>query len=88
MPLTTDLIIKENNMKLVKIRKNPFFERLLRLIPDSLYLRFLYKKNVGHWPDLSNPKTFTEKLQWLKIHNRKPEYSIMVDSNYSANMYR
>lgn len=90
MPLTTDLIIKENNMKLVKIRKNPFFERLLRLIPDSLYLRFLYKKNVGHWPDLSNPKTFTEKLQWLKIHNRKPEYSIMVDKylvkDYVANI--
>ena len=66
-------------MKLVDIRKIPIFERLLRLIPDNLYIRLLYKKNVGHWPNLGDPKTFTEKIQWLKLHNRKPEFSIMVD---------
>ena len=66
-------------MKLAEVRKIPFFERLFRLIPDSLYLRLLYRKNVGRWPNLSNPQTFTEKIQWLKIHDRNPEYSIMVD---------
>ena len=29
--------------------------------------------------DLENPKTFNEKLQWLKLYNRKPEYTMMVD---------
>lgn len=66
-------------MKLAEFRKIPIFERILRLIPDTLYLSVLYKKNVGHWPNLHVPKTFTEKIQWLKMHNRKPEYSIMVD---------
>lgn len=57
----------------------PAFERMLRLLPDSVYLRILYRKNVGVWPNLKNPQKFTEKIQWLKMHNRKPEYSIMVD---------
>lgn len=29
--------------------------------------------------DLHNPKTFSEKLQWLKLYDRRPEYTIMVD---------
>lgn len=62
-----------------KLRTTPIIERLLRLLPDSLYISLLYKKNVGVWPNLSNPKTFTEKIQWLKLHNRRPEFSIMVD---------
>lgn len=66
-------------MTLAAFRKNPVFERIMRIIPDTLYISLLYKKNVGCWPNLRAPKTFTEKLQWLKIHNRKPEYSIMVD---------
>lgn len=35
---------------------------------------------------LNNPKTFSEKLQWLKLYNRKPEYTGMVDK-YSAKEY-
>ena len=62
-----------------KLRTIPIIERLLRLLPDSLYISLLYKKNVGVWPNLYNPKTFTEKIQWLKLHNRKPEFSVMVD---------
>ena len=34
---------------------------------------------MGKYPDLKNPKTFNEKLQWLKLHDRKPEFSDMVD---------
>lgn len=34
---------------------------------------------MGHWIDWKDPKTFTEKIQWLKIHNRRPEYTRMVD---------
>ena len=29
--------------------------------------------------NLDNPQTFNEKLQWLKLYNRKPEYTMMVD---------
>jgi hypothetical protein len=34
---------------------------------------------MGQWIDWKNPKTFSEKLQWLKLYNRKPEYTTMVD---------
>lgn len=77
-------------MKLSKFKNIPIVERFIRLIPDTLYLRLLYKKHVGHWPSLNNPKSFTEKIQWLKLHNRKPEYSTMVDKHlvkeYVANI--
>jgi len=36
--------------------------------------------------DLKNPKTFTEKIQWLKLNNRKPEYTTMVDK-YAVKKY-
>ncbi|MCM1450213.1 MAG: hypothetical protein NC082_07710 [Clostridiales bacterium] len=45
---------------------------------------------MGHWIDWKNPKTFTEKIQWLKLYDRKPEYTRMVDKaavkEYVANI--
>ena len=53
--------------------------RLLKWIPDSLYLRILYYLKMKKKLDLENPKYFTEKLQWLKLYDRKPEYTLIVD---------
>lgn len=53
--------------------------RLSPLFSDRTYIRWMYRLNIGRWPDLDNPKTFNEKLQWLKLYNRKPEYTIMAD---------
>lgn len=60
--------------------------RLSPLFPDRTYIRWMYRLNIGRWPDLDNPKTFTEKLQWLKLYNRKPEYTTMVDK-YAVKQY-
>lgn len=49
------------------------------LFPDKWYLQCLYKLRTGKKLNLKNPQTFSEKLQWLKLHNRKPEYAKMVD---------
>lgn len=46
---------------------------------DKLYLKIWYYNRMGYWMDFNNPKTFNEKLQWLKLYNRKPEYTTMVD---------
>ena len=46
---------------------------------DELYLKLLYLFELHRWPDLKNPRTFNEKLQWLKLHDRRPEYTTMVD---------
>lgn len=53
--------------------------RFAPLISDKLHLRCLFKKYMKAKLNLSNPKTFSEKLQWLKLHERKPEYTIMAD---------
>ena len=50
-----------------------------RFPDDEKYLKLVYRLEMGHKLDLDNPKTFTEKLQWLKLYDRKPEYTRMVD---------
>ena len=57
-----------------------------RWLPDATYLKLLYRFKMGHRLDLKNPQTFTEKLQWLKLYNRKPEYTTMVDK-YAVKQY-
>ena len=53
--------------------------RFVNIIPSNLYLKLRYKEKLGRYPDLRNPKLFTEKLQWLKLHDRRPEYTQIVD---------
>ena len=60
--------------------------RLTPVIPDKLYLKWLFRLKMGYKLDLKNPKTFSEKLQWLKLYNRKPEYTAMVDK-YEVKKY-
>ncbi len=49
------------------------------LFPDKLYLSLRFRCHMGKWVDWKNPKTFNEKLQWLKVYNRRPLYTAMVD---------
>lgn len=58
----------------------------LDFLPDEQYLKLRYWAAFGRKLDLKNPIRFTEKLQWLKLHDRKPEYSRMVDK-YEAKQY-
>lgn len=59
-----------------------FFDRL----PDEEFLKRSYKARFGKELDLENPKSYNEKLQWLKLYDRKPEYTRMVDK-YEAKQY-
>ena len=61
-------------------------QNFFRWLPDKPYLQLLYRFKMGHRLDLKNPKTFTEKLQWLKLYNRRPEYTNMVDK-YAVKKY-
>lgn len=53
---------------------------------DESFLKMAYKRKFGKELDLKNPVTFNEKLQWLKLHDRKSEYTTMVDK-YEAKAY-
>ena len=61
-------------------------KRIKMLIPDRQYLKMMYRKLIGKELNLDNPETFNEKLQWLKLYNRKPEYTKMVDK-YEVKKY-
>ncbi len=69
-----DYLFRHQNLLLAAI-----WSYVGHLFSDETYLRVRFRLLMGKWPDLKNPKTFSEKLQWLKIHNRKPEYTTMVD---------
>lgn len=60
--------------------------RTAPLIPDKLFLQLMFYARMGRKLDLKNPKSFNEKLQWLKLYNRNPEYTKMVDK-YEAKEY-
>lgn len=56
------------------------------IVPDSIFIRLKYKNAFGCWPNLKDPKTFNEKLSWLKLHDHNPLYTVMVDK-YEAKRY-
>lgn len=75
--------MKEN--RLVKVIKNPF--RLLLpiirkfpfFISDKLFVKIAYFATIGKILNITNPTTYNEKIQWLKLNDRKPIYTMLVD---------
>ena len=48
-------------------------------MPDKEYLMRMFKARMGKELNLNNVKTYNEKLQWLKLYNRNPMHTMMVD---------
>ena len=76
--------------KISKAIKNPKFaikhfktkylnSRFGKKLDDKTYLEKRFKLEMGKSLDLENPKTYNEKLQWLKLYDRKPLYTTLVD---------
>ncbi len=59
---------------------------MLWFIPDEPYLKLMYRVRMGKKLNLDNPQTFNEKIQWLKLHDRRPIYTTMVDK-YEVKKY-
>lgn len=78
---------------LIKYIKNPwkifsFFNNhnLMTWVPDKLHLKLLYRATMKKKLNISDPELFTEKMQWLKLNDRKDIYTTMVDK-YMAKKY-
>lgn len=54
--------------------------------PDKAFQKWDYKIHTGRKLNLRHPVTFQDKLQWLKLYNRRPEYTQMVDK-YGARSF-
>ena len=51
----------------------------IRIMNDKDYISFQFKKALKRELDLENPQSLNEKLQWIKLYDRNPEYTKMVD---------
>lgn len=79
--------------KISKIYKNPYLlisilssRGYLSWLPDKVYLKLVYKLKMKKSLNLTNPCSFNEKLQWLKINDRNTLYTKLVDK-YSVREY-
>lgn len=61
-------------------------EEWMNWMPDRPYLKLLYRAYMGKRLDLKHPKTYNEKLQWLKLYDHDPRYPVIVDK-YAAKQY-
>lgn len=66
-------------MKKLGIFCRGVLNRMVYILPDKWFLFLRFRNEVGYWPHLNHPRTFNEKLQWLKLHDIHPEYTQMVD---------
>jgi hypothetical protein len=48
-------------------------------IPDSIYIRLVWWLSMDYPLNLKNPKTYNEKLQWLKLNNKNSFYPMLAD---------
>lgn len=62
-----------------RVLANIVLNQFCSWIPDDIYLKLKFRLLMRKKLNLKNPRTFSEKLQWLKIYNRRPEYTVMVD---------
>lgn len=68
-----------------RVLSDPFYAGQLaltqfaNLISDKKYLEWMYYLTFRKSLDLENPKSFNEKLQWMKLYDRNPLYTKLVD---------
>ena len=68
------------------IKMKIFKAKYFKVLPDKSYIKLKYYVNFHRRLNLKNPETFNEKLQWLKLYDRKDIYTTMVDK-YAAKKY-
>lgn len=66
--------------------KNPFrvfyrfnYTKISHLLSDEALIKLIFRARMGYKLNLEKPKTFNEKIQWLKLFDRRPEYTELVD---------
>lgn len=79
--------------KIIRLIKNPEIglsymssRKMLNWLSDEYYLKIIYKYKMNKNLNLNNPMTFNEKLQWLKLNDRNPLYTRLVDK-YEVRSY-
>jgi len=61
-------------------------DKILSFVPDRIYIQIKYFYHFHKFADLKNPKTYNEKLQWIKLYDRNPKYIQLCDK-YEVKKY-
>lgn len=69
--------IINSDYRFIVLAERGFYNKL----DDKTYLERMYKARHGKELDLEHPNTYNEKLQWLKLYDRRPKYTDMVDKD-------
>jgi len=67
-------------------KQNVYFLPFVKAIPDKLFLRLHFLISCKRTLHLRHPVTFNEKIQWMKLYDRNPLYSKLVDK-YAVRQY-
>lgn len=54
-------------------------KRVAPWLSDECYTRLMYRLKLGRSLNLGHPTSFFEKIQWLKLYDHRPEYTVMAD---------
>lgn len=77
-------------LKLIKNNRAEFLFALVNnfrfILSDKIFFKLIFKCRMGYDLNLDNPKTFNEKLNWLKLYDRNPFYTTLVDK-YAVKQY-
>lgn len=56
-----------------------YWAKICRHMPDAMYLQWQFHHIYGRRLDLKDPKTYADKLAWLKLNKKDPRLSKLVD---------
>lgn len=75
MGRTLKEIIKKPSLLFMTLGHRGFFNWM----DDKTYIKIVYRITMGKTLNLDNPKSYSEKLQWIKLYDRNPLYTKLVD---------
>lgn len=67
--------VTDRNKRVLYLSYLGFFDKL----DDESFIKLKFKAILGYTPNLKEPRTFNEKMNWLKLHDRNPAYVPLVD---------
>lgn len=79
--------MKFSSLFKLNVWKNWFLQRsIAAALSDETYIKMRFELKLGRPLDLNDPKTMNEKLQWMKLFDRQPKYTMMADK-YAVRAY-
>lgn len=73
---------KNANRSFVRILASNIIDlhaKIMFLIAPKYSVKHYYERKTGKKLDLDNPKTYNEKIQWTKLYDHNPKYTLLAD---------